>query len=211
MGSKNPIVVLKAGRTEAGQSAAGSHTAALATNDTAVDALFTQCGVIRATTLEEFLALATGLSNQRLPAGRHVGILTNSGGPGVLCADSCAAEGLSLPELSKQTQAALASFLPPTAALRNPVDVIGFATEEQHAQAVETMLKVDEIDALIILHVAVRVEDNPPVAAGIARGISAARQDVGRNKPVYICWMAEGDLERNIYCRGRNHSYLPTP
>jgi acetyl coenzyme A synthetase (ADP forming)-like protein len=202
VGRKKPIVILKAGRTSAGQSAAGSHTAALATNDKAVDALFHQCGVIRAKTLDEFLALATGLSNQLCPIGRRIGILTNSGGPGVLCADSCAAEGLPVPELSKQTRAALGSFLPPTAALRNPVDVIGFATEDQHARAVETILTADEVDALIIVHVSVRPEDNPPVAAGIIRGISTARQTVGRDKPVYICWMAEGDLERTFTVDG---------
>ncbi|MDO8356157.1 MAG: acetate--CoA ligase family protein [Nitrospirota bacterium] len=211
VGRKKPIVVLKAGRTEAGQSAAGSHTAAMATNDTAVDALFTRCGVIRAKTLEEFLALATGLSAQRIPAGRNVGILTNSGGPGVLCADSCAAEGLTVSELSQQTQCALASFLPPTAALRNPVDVIGFATEDQHAQAVETMLKANEIDALIIMHVSVRVKDNDPVAAGITRGISIARLATGRNKPVYICWMAEGDLERAFTVEGETIPTYPHP
>lgn len=207
VGKRKPIVVLKGGRTEAGQSAAGSHTAALATNDKAVEALFTQCGVIRADTVEELLALATGLSAQRLPTGPRVGILTNSGGPGVLCADRCAAEGLTLPELSSQTRAALASFLPPTAALRNPVDVIGFATESQHAQAVETLLRADEIDSLILLHVSVRASDNGPVAAGIIRGIRAARQAIGRNKPVYLCWMAEGDLDRTFTIDGET---IPT-
>ncbi|TKS61236.1 MAG: hypothetical protein EWM72_00723 [Nitrospira sp.] len=198
VGRKKPVVVLKAGRSSAGQSAAGSHTAAVATNETAVDALFKQCGVVRAKTLEDFLALATGLSSQRLPAGHRVGILTNSGGPGVLCADSCVAARLTVPDLSGRTQSALAAFLPRTAALRNPVDVIGFATEEQHARAVETMLKADEIDVLIIVHVSVNAEDNPPVAVGIIRGIRAARQAIGRSKPVYICWMAEGDLERSF-------------
>lgn len=158
--------------------------------------MFAQCGVLRGKTLEEFLALATGLSNQRLPSGRRIGILTNSGGPGVLCADSCAAEELMVQELSKKTQSALASFLPPTAALNNPVDVIGFASEDQHARAVATMLKADEIDALIIVHVSVRTKDNDPVAAGILRGISAARQTDTNRKPVYLCWMAEGDLDR---------------
>jgi len=211
VGEMKPIVVLKAGRTEAGQSAAGSHTAALATNETAVDALFKQCGVIRAKTLEEFLALATGLSAQPLPAGRRVGILTNSGGPGVLCADSCAAEGLTAQELSQQTQSTLASFLPLTAALRNPVDVIGFATEDQHARAVETILTADEVDTLIILHVSVRAKDNDPVAAGITRGIRAARHTIGRNKPVYICWMAEGDLERTFTVDGETIPTYPHP
>jgi acetate---CoA ligase (ADP-forming) len=207
VGRKKPVVVMKGGRTKAGQSAAGSHTAALATNETAVDALFKQCGVIRANTLEEFLALGTGLSSQRLSQGRRIGILTNSGGPGVLCADSCVTEGLGLPELSAQRQSALAAFLPPTAALRNPVDVIGFATEDQHAQAVETMLKGSEIDALIIVHVSVRAQDNDPVAAGIVRGIRAGRQAVGPDKPVYICWMAEGDLERTFTVDGET---IPT-
>ncbi len=196
VGRKKPVIVLKAGRSLAGQSAAGSHTAALATNEKAVDALFKQSGVIRAKTLEEFLALATGFSAQQPPQSHRVGILTNSGGPGVLCADSCAEEGLLLPELSEKTRSALASFLPRTAALRNPVDMIGFATEEQHAQAVATMLRADEIDALIIVHVSVRAKDNDPVAAGIIRGIRVARQAVGIKKPVYVCWMAEGDLDR---------------
>jgi acetyl coenzyme A synthetase (ADP forming)-like protein len=207
VGRKKPVVVMKGGRTTAGQSAAGSHTAALATNETAVDALFKQCGVIRANTLEEFLALGTGLSSQRLSQGRRIGILTNSGGPGVLCADSCVTEGLSLPELSAQTQSALAAFLPPTAALKNPVDMIGFATEDQHAQAVATTLKASEIDALIIVHVSVRSQDNDPVAAGIMRGVRAARQAVGPGKPVYICWMSEGDLDRTFTVEGET---IPT-
>jgi acyl-CoA synthetase (NDP forming) len=211
VGEHKPIVVLKAGRTSAGQSAAGSHTAALATNETAVEALFKQSGVILAKTLEEFLALATGLSAQPLPTGHNVGILTNSGGPGVLCADSCAAEGLAMPELPKQTQSTLASFLPRTAALRNPVDVIGFATDDQHARAVETVLTADDVDALIILHVSVRAKDNAPVAAGITRGIRAARHTIGRNKPVYICWMAEGDLERTFTVDGETIPTYPQP
>ncbi|NGZ94985.1 MAG: GNAT family N-acetyltransferase [Nitrospira sp. WS110] len=206
VGKTKPIVVLKAGRTQAGQSAAGSHTAALATNETAVDALFTHCGVIRAKTVEEFLALAAGLSHQPRPLGRRIGILTNSGGPGVLCADRCAAEELTVPELSKPTRSTLASFLPSMAALRNPVDVIGFATEEQHAQAVEAMLTSDELDALIIVHVSVRVHDNNPVAAGIIKGIRAARQ-AGHKQPVYLCWMAEGDLDRKFVVDGET---IPT-
>ena len=211
VGKKKPIIVLKAGKTSAGQSAAGSHTAALATNDTAVDALFTQCGAIRAQTLDDFLVLATGLSAQPLPHGQRVGILTNSGGPGVLCADSCATEGLMVPELPNLMQSALASFLPPTAALKNPVDVIGFATEDQHARAVETMLTADTLDALIIVHVSVRPEDNPPVAAGIVRGIRAARRASGIRKPVYICWMAEGDLDRTFTVDGETIPTYPHP
>lgn len=211
VGRRKPIVVLKAGRTSSGQQAAGSHTAALATNDAAVDALFSQCGIIRAETLDELLTMAVGLSSQPLPAGRRVGILTNSGGPAVLCADRCVAEGLVVPELSARTSSLLASFLPPMAARQNPVDVIGFATEEQHARAVETMLTDDVVDALIILHVSVRPADNGPVAAGIARGIQAARRATGRDKPVYICWMAEGDRDRTFTVKGEIIPTCPSP
>lgn len=202
VGKKKPIVVLKAGWTQAGQYAAGSHTAALATNDKAVEALFAQCGVLCARTLEEFLALAIGISNQRCPVGRRVGIVTNSGGPGVLCADSCAAEGLHVPELSRHTRSTLATFLPRTAALRNPVDLIGFASEVQHARTVETILTSDEVDALIIVHVSVSPEDNDPVAAGITQGIRTARKVIGQEKAVYLCWMAEGDLDRTFTVDG---------
>lgn len=195
VGRRKPIIVMKAGQTSVGQSAAGSHTAALATNETAVDAMLRQCGVIRASTVDEFISLAVGYSSQPLPRGRRIGILTNSGGPGVVCADSCASEGLLVAPLSNSTQAALSSILPRTAALKNPVDMIGFATEDQHANAVEAMLSEKRLDALIIIHVSVRPADNPPVAAGIIRGIRAGRQAGGKDKPVLICWMAEGDLE----------------
>ena len=206
VGRRKPIIALKAGRTEAGQSAAGSHTAALATNDTVVEALFAHCGVIRARTLEEWLGLAVGFSNQQLPSGRRIGIVTNSGGPGVLCADSCATEGLSLPALPELTQSALASFLPPMASVRNPVDVIGLVTEDQHAQAVQILIQSDELDALIIVHMSISVTDNSPVAAGIIGGIRAARR-AGFKKPVYVCWMAEGDLDRTFTVDGET---IPT-
>lgn len=211
VGRTKPIVALKAGRTPAGQRAAGSHTAALATNDAAVEALLTQCGIIRAKTMDELIALGLGLTRQPLPAGRRVGILTNSGGPGVLCADRCAAEDLAVPELAARTQSALASFLPRMAGLRNPVDVIGFATEAQHARAVDTLLNAEELDALIIIHVSVRPEDNGPVASGIAQGLHKARRTAGPAKPVYICWMAEGDRDRIFRVDEESFPSFPFP
>ena len=86
-----PIVAVKSGRTAAGKRAAGSHTAALAASEVAVEALFHQTGVIRAETLEEMFDLAAVLGSQPLPPGRRVAIVTNAGGPGILCADTCEA------------------------------------------------------------------------------------------------------------------------
>src|SRR5262249_28067737 len=112
VGRIKPIVAVKAGRTLAGGRAAGSHTAALAANDVAVDALFRQTGVIRAETLDEMFEIAVALENQALIQGRRVGIVTNAGGPGILCTDACEAGGLTVPELSENTKSRLREFLP---------------------------------------------------------------------------------------------------
>jgi len=193
---RKPIVAVKAGRTQSGRRAAGSHTAALATSDVAVDALFHQAGVIRAETLEEMLALASGLAAQPLPAGRRVGIITNAGGPAILCTDACEAGGLVVPELSAPTKTALTAFLPDTAALNNPVDLIASATSDQYAKAIETLLPAEEIDALIILYISVTPADTSGIAQGIQAGIERARKTGITTKPVLIGWMAEGDPDR---------------
>ncbi len=199
---QKPIIAVKAGRTQSGSRAAGSHTAALAASDVGVEALFHQTGVIRAETLEEMFALAAGLSAQPLPAGRRVGIITNAGGPAILCTDACEASGLTVPELSDQTKAALATFLPSAAALSNPVDLIASATPEQYTKAIEAVLRASEIDALIILYVSLVAADVSPIADGILAGLAVARESSVLKKPVFICWMAEGDPERSFTLSG---------
>ena len=128
---RKPILALKSGTTTIGQRAASSHTAALAGSDAAVEALFHQAGVIRATSLEELIDVATLLSSQPEPQGRRVAVLTNAGGLGILCADACDAAGLELPELSEDTRASLAALLSTEASLANPVDMLGGATAQR--------------------------------------------------------------------------------
>ncbi|CUS35126.1 bifunctional acetate--CoA ligase family protein/GNAT family N-acetyltransferase [Candidatus Nitrospira nitrificans] len=193
-----PIVAVKAGRTKSGRRAASSHTAALAASDVAVDALFHQAGVIRAESLDDMLSLAAGLSAQPLPPGRRVGIITNAGGPAILCTDACEADALVVPELSDRTKATLASFLPSAAALSNPVDLIASATPDQYAKAIETLLSAEEIDALIILYISVTVTDTADIAHGIIAGIENGRKAGAKTKPVLIGWMAEGDRDRTF-------------
>ena len=117
---RKPIVAVKSGRSRAGSRAASSHTGALAESDQVVDALLRQAGVIRTGTLEELFDVAMLLANQPVPRGRRVGILTNAGGPGILAADACEAQGLELPALSPKTTAALRAFLPAAASVGNP-------------------------------------------------------------------------------------------
>jgi acetate---CoA ligase (ADP-forming) len=191
VGRRKPIVAVKAGRTTAGQRAAGSHTAALATSDVAVDALFHQTGIIRAETLAEMFDLAAALGSQPLPAGNRVGILTNAGGPAILCADVCEAGGLKLPVLSERVQARLAEFLPAAASRSNPVDMIASATPDHFRRAAAALLTSGEIDALIVIQVEIGTRNNGDFNAALAAGVSEARHHDANPAPVLFCRMPE--------------------
>jgi acetyl coenzyme A synthetase (ADP forming)-like protein len=186
---RKPILALKAGTTGAGARAASSHTAALAGSEAAVDALFRHAGVLRARTLEELVDAAALFSSQPLPAGRHVGVVTNAGGLGILCADACEAAGLSLPELAEETRTAIAQVVPAEASLANPVDLLGSATAETYASVLLPLLADPHLDALIVLFV-------PPVVAGaeeVAAGIQRTLETIPPTKPVLAVIMsAEG-------------------
>jgi acetyl coenzyme A synthetase (ADP forming)-like protein len=188
---RKPIVAMKAGRTRSGCRAAGSHTAALAASDVAVDALFHQTGVIRAETLEELFDLAVALESQPLPAGRRVGLLTNAGGPAILCADACEAVGLQVPELSANTRARLAAFLPTTASLGNPVDMIASATPEDFARATQILLGSNEVDALIVISVSPGVWGLGALTQAVQESVAAARGTGAAQQPVLVCLMPE--------------------
>jgi acetyl coenzyme A synthetase (ADP forming)-like protein len=186
---RKPILALKAGATAAGAKAASSHTAALAGSEAAVDALFHQAGVLRARTLEELVDVAGLLSSQPLPRGRRVGVLTNAGGLGILCADACEAAGLELPELAQETRDALAEALPGDSSLANPVDMLGSATGATYERAIPTLLADARLDAVIVLFVPPVVAGAPEVAASIRRAVEASQTD----KPVLAAVMsAEG-------------------
>jgi acetyl coenzyme A synthetase (ADP forming)-like protein len=192
---QKPIVAVKSGRTSAGKRAASSHTAALAASDVAVDALFHQTGVIRAESLDEMFDLAAALSAQPLPQGRRVAILTNAGGLGILCADTCEANGLLVQELGETTKTRLQEFLPPTASVMNPIDMIASASADNFAKASEILLCDNHVDALIVLTIHVGLADIAAIARGISAGVTAARSMRGNGKPVLTCIM-DGDKLR---------------
>ncbi len=129
VGRAKPIAAVKSGRSPAGARASASHTGALlSASDVTVDALFGQSGVIRTDTMHELFDVGALLSAQPVPTGARVAIVTNAGGPGILCADACQAAGLDVVELSEQVRARLAGFLAPEASLGNPIDMIATAT-----------------------------------------------------------------------------------
>src|SRR5262249_56210731 len=97
--------------------------------------------------------VTTLLSHQPLPAGRRVAILTNAGGPGILAVDACEAEGLTLAALGNQTTAALRAFLPATASVGNPVDMIASPTPDQSGPAIRILIADENIDALVVIYI----------------------------------------------------------
>jgi acetyl coenzyme A synthetase (ADP forming)-like protein len=187
---KKPIVALKAGRTRAGSRAAGSHTAALAASDTAVDALFRQSGVIRADTIDEMFDIAACLDAQPLPAGRRVAIVTNAGGPGILAVDACEAAGLRVSPFTDATRARLAAFLPAEASVDNPVDMVASAGPEQYCRAVDVALTADDVDALIVIYTPVDPTCASETLDAIRSGIAAGRAAGATGKPILTCLMA---------------------
>lgn len=179
-----PIVAVKSGRTTAGSRAASSHTAALASSDVAVDALFRQAGVIRVDTLDELLSTAMVLAHQPIPAGRRVAIVSNAGGPGILAADACSGAGLEVAELAPAIQDALRQVLTPGASVRNPIDLVAGATAEQFEAALRIALADPAIDSVLAIFV-------PPLvtrADDVAHSIASAAES-GPTKPVLACFL----------------------
>lgn len=190
VGLTKPVVVLHSGLTRSGGRAAGSHTAALASNATAVAALFRQTGVIRAESLEEMFDLARVLASQPLPRGPRVGIITNAGGPAILCTDACDAAGLMVPELSAELQAELRRLLPQAASVGNPMDLIASAGPEQFRMAVEATLRSGEVDALIVIYTPVGLANSQDIADAIQTATASAREAGAHDLPVLACWLS---------------------
>jgi acetate---CoA ligase (ADP-forming) len=194
VGRSKPIIAVKSGRSAAGARATSSHTGALiGASDVTVDALFHQAGVVRTDTLGEFFDVASLLANQPLPAGRRVAILTNGGGPGILAVDACDADGLQVQPLPPEVQEQLATFLPPEAALSNPVDTID-ASPESFRRAIGVLAAWDGIDAIIVLFV-------PPLGTrseDVAAAIHDAVLELPRPIPVLTVFMAGEDGARAL-------------
>ncbi len=203
VGRAKPIVAVKSGRSAAGARASGSHTGALvAASDVTVDALFRQSGVIRTDNLAELFDVASLLANAPAPAGGRVAVLTNAGGPGIMCADACEASGLSVVGLTEGTRERLADFLPEAAALTNPVDMIATAPAEHYRRSLEILLDSGEVDAVIAIFI-------PPLLTRVEQvteEIAAAAGAAGPKIPVLQVLMSAG-AERGTPAAG--HA-LPT-
>ena len=127
---KKPVMIMKVGRTGAGARAASSHTGSLAGNDQVYDAFFRQMGIIRLEALSELTSFVIVHRSGRIPKGNNIGILSISGGAGVLMADRSESLGLGVPEFKGETRRRLESYLPPYGSAKNPVDLTATAVSE---------------------------------------------------------------------------------
>jgi acetate---CoA ligase (ADP-forming) len=172
-GRRKPVIAVKSGRSTAGARATISHTGALlSASDVTVDALFDQAGVVRTDTLGGMLDVAALLAAQPVPRGDRVAIVTNAGGPGIMCADACQAAGADVPELPAEVSASLAQFLPREASPRNPVDLIASASAEDYARTLRTIIQSGACDAILAVYVPALVTG----AADVARALREVAQ-----------------------------------
>lgn len=190
---KKPIILVKSGTSSAGAAAASSHTGALAGADKAAAAMFSQCGVIRESTMLDMFEVSQVFANCPLPKGNRIGILTNAGGPGIMCTDAAISYGLEIAKLDPSTTQKLKDFLPAQASVRNPVDTIAAVTTESYAKSLHLLLEDPNVDSVIsILVPLVHIS-----GYDVARIMMEAQAKY--KKPVLGVIMATDEVYKEIY------------
>jgi acetyltransferase len=191
------VIVVKAGRHEAGARAAASHTGAMAGSDAVFDAAIRRAGLLRVTTIPDLFNMAEILASQPPPRGPALAIITNAGGPGVMATDELMTHGGQLATLSADTLAALNRVLPPFWSRANPVDVLGDATADRYRQALEICAKDPGVQGLLVLLTPQAMTDPTETARQLA---PFARLD---GKPVLASWMGGTDVREGRTLLGR--------
>lgn len=178
-----PIIVLKPGRTEAAARAAASHTGALTGRDDVFDAAFERSGILRVDTIAELFNLAEALDKQPRPRGPRLMMVTNAGGAGVLAVDALLAAGGELAELSADSVEKLNAVLPAHWSHHNPIDILGDASHERYALALEIAAKDPSTDGLLVALSPQAMTDPAAVAREVAKYARLS------GKPVLASWM----------------------
>jgi acetyltransferase len=197
-----PIIIIKAGRTEAAAQAAASHTGALTGSDEVLEAAFRRCGVLRVRTIADLFYMAEVLSKQPRPRGPRLAIVTNAGGPGVLAADSIIASGGQLAGLTPASMQALDAILPPHWSHSNPLDVLGDALPDRYAKVVEIAVKDSNVDGLLAITCPQGMAE-PTQTANLLKAFAT-----GSGKPVLASWMGGAEVAAGTDIL--NRSGIPT-
>jgi acetyltransferase len=197
-----PIIVIKAGRTEAAAKAAASHTGSLTGSDEVLDAAFRRSGVLRVNNIDDLFNMAEVLSKQPRPRGPRLTIVTNAGGPGVLATDALIQNGGELTPLSPEAFKEFSSFLPPAWSRNNPVDVLGDAGPDRYAKALEVAAKDTNSDGMLVILTPQDMTDPTQTAEKLKQYAKI------EGKPVLASWMGGPDIQagENIL----NRANIPT-
>jgi len=201
-----PILILKSGRTDAGASAAASHTGSLAGSDEICTAAFKQAGIIRCNNIEEMFNIGIAFAYQPLPKSNRIAIITNAGGPGVLTTDAAIIEGLALASFSDETTQLFRKSLPATANIKNPVDVIGDARADRYNLAISGAISDPDVDGIFVILTPQSMTDIDTIAHEVVKVTD------GYTKPVYTSFMGEADVSTGVNILQRNkipHYILP--
>ncbi|PWU08902.1 MAG: acetyl CoA synthetase subunit alpha [Terriglobia bacterium] len=197
-----PIIVIKPGRTAAAAKAAASHTGSLTGSDEVLEAAFRRSGVLRVNNIADMFYMAEVLSKQPRPKGPRLTIVTNAGGPGVLACDALISGGGELAELSPETMEAYNAVLPTTWSHNNPVDIIGDASPERYAKALEIAAKDPHSDGMLVILTPQAMTDPTRIAEQLK---PLAKQE---GKPVIASWMGGVDVAAGEEIL--NHANIPT-
>lgn len=187
-----PILAIKSGRTEAGAKAASSHTGSIAGTEAVYDAIFHQSGIVRVSTIEDLFNFSIAFANRKLPRSNRVGIVTNAGGPGIVATDVTTLSGLKLAAFSGETTEALRSYLPPTANVTNPVDIIGDASRKRYKDALSVVTNDENVDGVIVIL-------TPQSMTDIIGTAEAVREINGNSdKPIIAVFMGIVDVSEGV-------------
>lgn len=187
-----PVIVVKGGRTQAGARAAVSHTGALAGADAVYDAAFRRAGMLRVYELRALFEAAEMLATGMRVRGDRLTILTNGGGAGVLAADALEEQGGKLPSLPQDEMTALDAVLPKNWSHGNPIDIIGDASGDRYAKALDIVMTHGEQDAILVMNCPTGVVGIVEAAeAVIATGAKGAASAGRKSVPLLTCWLGE--------------------
>lgn len=180
---EKPIIIIKAGKSQAAANAAASHTGSLSGSDEVFDAALERAGVLRVNTIGELFNMAAVLAKQPRPKGPHLTIITNAGGPGVLATDAAVFQHAEMTRLAPQTIDKLDQVLPPAWSHSNPVDILGDADAERYAKTVDILMKDSSSDGLLVI-LSPQDMTNPTATAE-----SLKQQAENNTKPLLASWM----------------------
>lgn len=190
-----PIILIKAGRTEAAAKASASHTGAMAGSDAVLDAAFRRCGVLSVERISDLFDMAEVFAKQPRPKGPHLTIVTNAGGPGVLTTDALIAAGGKLAEISPSTIASLDAFLPAHWSRSNPADVLGDADPDRYAKTLDIVANDPKSNGLLVILTPQAMTDPTQTAERLKAYVETSRSNGQHRKPILASWMGGIDVD----------------